>query len=359
MQQADTSSLARSVEKNMGLRLEVKLAGIPDQQLATLQVLTTNIHAILEDLAVNLGIPSFDVTVVLASDFAGEVSAVLRSVEGDNGEVFTTERIGGAVTGKCIPLADDYSDHVIVLDRTVCQVGDPNGQAWFIVQLAHELIHVVFGRARHASGALEDVPRWPRNVVDRARSIARIVTEEYRVDLISSKILERFGTVTDQQGTTRPLTAYDLVGDGHRDELERTLDATVHPGWPDTVQGYRERQLSLEELWRQMSLTTESVLTLVAHTEGHAAIGDRRSPLDELGQHRGVQLYLAPVWQALLDVLNDERLLPGMDATRADQKRITDIGGQAILEMWRRLGLEVEVDPHNGRSALWVSKPQR
>jgi hypothetical protein len=67
----------------------------------------------------------------------------------------------------------------------------------------------------------------------------------------------------------------------------------------------------------------------------------------------------APVWQALLDVLNDEPLLPAMDATRADQKRITDIGGQAILEMWRRLGLHMEVDPRNGRSAICVSKLQR
>ncbi len=343
----------------MGLRLEVKLEGVSDEQLATLQALTTNIHGILEHLALDRGIPGFDVTVVMASDFAGEVSAVLRSVEGDNGEVFTTERIGGAVTGKCIPLADDYSDQVIVLDGTVCQVGDPDGQAWVISQLAHELTHVVIGRARHASGALQDVPRWSLNVVDRARNIARIVTEEYRVDLISSKILERFGTVTDQQGTTRPLTAYDLVGDGHRDELERTLDATVHPGWPDTVQRYRERQLSLEELWRQMSLSTEGVLTLIAHTEAHAAIGGVRSPLDECGQHRGVQLYLAPAWQALLDVLSAEPLLPAMDATRSDQQRITDVGGQAILEMWRRLGLEVEVDPHDGRFALWVSEPQR
>jgi hypothetical protein len=187
--------------------------------------------------------------------------------------VFTTERLGGAVTGKCIPLADDYSNQVIILDGTVCQADNPNGQAWVISQLAHELTHVVLGRARHASGALEDVPRWSLNVMDRARNIARIVTEEYRVDLISSKLLERFGTVTNQQGTTRPLTAYDLVGDGHRDELERTLDATVHPGWPDTVQRYREHQLSLEELWRQMSSSTEGVFTLVAHTEAHATIG--------------------------------------------------------------------------------------
>ena len=114
----------------MGLRLEVKLAGVADEQLAMLQVLTTNIRGILEDLAVNLGIPSFDVTVVLASDFAGEVSAVLRSVESDNGEVFTTERIGGAAMGECIPLADDRSDQVVVLDGTARPLGDPAGQAW-------------------------------------------------------------------------------------------------------------------------------------------------------------------------------------------------------------------------------------
>jgi hypothetical protein len=343
----------------MGLCLELNLAGVPDEQLATLQVLTTNIHGILQHLARDLGIPSFDVTVKMVSHFAGEVSAVLRSVEGDNGEVFTTERLGGAVTGKCIPLADDYSNQVIILDGTVCQADDPNEQAWVISQLAHELTHVVLGRARHASGALEDVPRWSLNVLDRASNIARIVTEEYRVDLISSKLLERFGTVTNQQGTTRPLTAYDLVGDGHRDELERTLDATVHPGWPDTVQRYREHQLSLEELWRQMSSSTEGVFTLVAHTEAHATIGGVHSPLDELGQHRGVQLYFAPVWQALLEVLSAEPLLPAMDATRTDQRRITDAGGQAILEMWRRLGLQAEVDPHSSRFALWVSEPQR
>jgi hypothetical protein len=88
-------------------------------------------------------------------------------------------------------------------------------------------------------------------------------------------------------------------------------------------------------------------------------IGGARSPLDELGRHRGVQLYLAPVWQVLVEVLSAEPLLPAMDATRTDQRRITDVGGQAILEMWRCLGLEVEVDPDSGRFAVWVSEPQR
>jgi len=66
----------------------------------------------------------------MASNFAGKVSLVLRSVEGDHGEVFTTERIGGAVMGRCIPLADDPSDQVVVLDRTACPLGDSAGQAW-------------------------------------------------------------------------------------------------------------------------------------------------------------------------------------------------------------------------------------
>jgi hypothetical protein len=69
----------------MGLRLELNLEGVPDEQLATLQGLTTNIHAILEDLARDLGIPRFDVTVKMVSNFAGEVSAVLRSVEDGKG----------------------------------------------------------------------------------------------------------------------------------------------------------------------------------------------------------------------------------------------------------------------------------
>jgi hypothetical protein len=79
-------------------------------------VLATNIHGILEDLAVNLGISRFDVTVVMSSDFAVEIGAVLCSMEGDNDEVFTTERIGGAAMGKCIPQADDRSDQVVDLD---------------------------------------------------------------------------------------------------------------------------------------------------------------------------------------------------------------------------------------------------
>jgi hypothetical protein len=135
----------------MGLHLETKLEAVPDERITTLQVLTTSIHGILEHLTLDLGIPGFDVTVVVASDFAGEVSAALRSVEGDNGEVFTTERIGGAVMGKCIPLADDYSDRVVILDGTASPLGDPSGQAWVISLLAHELTHVVLGRARHAS----------------------------------------------------------------------------------------------------------------------------------------------------------------------------------------------------------------
>jgi hypothetical protein len=268
----------------LGLSFETR-AGISDEQTATLTALATDVHAILGHLATDRGIPGFDVQIVVASDFADEVHAILRRLDGangDGGEVFTTERTGGAVTGKCIPLTDDYSDQVIVLDGAPCTVDDPNGQAWFVSLLAHELAHAVIGRARHASGALEGVPRVSFNGVDRAKSIARIAAEEYRVDVISSVLLGGLGSVTDGAGAARPATAYDLLGDCHRDELRLALDTTVHPGWPDTVQRYREHQMPLEELWREISLSTEGVFTLVAHAEAHAALGATRSPWTSL-----------------------------------------------------------------------------
>jgi len=346
----------------VGLRFEIKAAGLSDEQAATLEALAGNVHAILEHLATDCGIPEFDVRVVAASDFAGEVRTILRHLDGandDGGEVFTTERIGGAVTGKCIPLTGDCSDQVIVLDRAACMVDDPNGQAWFVSLLAHELAHAVIGRARHASGALEGVPRVSVNGVDRAKSIARIAAEEYRVDVISSILLGGLGSVADEQGAARPATAHDLLGDCHRDELRQALDTTVHPGWPDTVQRYREHQMPLEELWREISLSTEGVLTLVAHAEAHAALGATRSPLDELARHRGVELYLTPAWQALLQAIGSEAALPTTEATYAYEQRIADAGGQAILAMWHHLGLDVEIDPRSGQFALWVSAPRR
>ena len=48
-----------------------------------------------------------------------------------------------------------------------------------------------------------------------------------------------------------------------------------------------------------------------------------------------------------------------LSATRAYEQHIAEEGGRAILDMWARLGLTVEVDPWDGRFALWVDEPRR
>jgi hypothetical protein len=167
-------------------------------------------------------------------------------------------------------------------------------------------------------------------------------------------------STSDGDGATRPLTIYDLCGDGHCDELRRTLDAVVHPGWPETVQRYREHRTTLPELWQQIASSTGGVFNLLAHGEAHAHAGSASSPLETLRAHRGVELYLGPAWQALEDAItSQEAVLPALSATRDYEQHIVEKGGRAILEMWARLGLTLEVDPRDSRFALWVGEPQR
>jgi hypothetical protein len=58
-------------------------------------------------------------------------------------------------------------------------------------------------------------------------------------------------------------------------------------------------------------------------------------------------------------ITTDAGILPPLSATRAYEQHIAEKGGRAILDMWGCLGLTVEVDPRDGRFALWVDEPQR
>jgi hypothetical protein len=196
--------------------------------------------------------------------------------------------------------------------------------------------------------------------VDVAREIARTAAAEFRADLVANAVLSVLASTSDSDGVTRPLTIYDLCGDGHRDELCRTLDAVVHPGWPDTVQRYREHHMTLPELWQEIASSSGGVFNLLAHGEAHAHAGSASSPLETLRAHRGVELYLGPAWQPLEDATTTQQgPLPALSATRGYEQYIAEQGGRAILDMWVRLGLTVEVDRHDGRFALWVGEPQR
>jgi hypothetical protein len=341
----------------VGLTVHTKVESLPAAQEQALRALAATIHGAMEYIAQEQQIPEVEVTVVVAGDFASEVGAILRQKVGDS-TAFTTERIGGVVVGKCIALNDDFSKQMVVLDGTGWIYSDPAAQAQFLASLAHELAHVTIDRARHASGALDGVPATPYNGVDTAREIARTAAAEFRADLIANAILGVLASIGD--GVTRPLTIYDLCGDGHRDELRRTLDAMVHPGWPDMVQCYREHRMTLPELWQEIASSTEGVFHLLAHGAAHAQAGSASSPLETLLEHRGVELYLGPAWQVLEDTItSDAWILPPLSATRAYEQHIAEKGGRAILDMWGRLGLTVEVDPRERRFALWVDEPQR
>jgi hypothetical protein len=344
----------------MGLTVHTKVEGLPAAQEQALRSLAATIHAALEHLAQEQQIPDVEVTVVVAGDFASEVGTILRQ-QGDGSDAqFSTERIGGVVVGKCIALNDDFSKQVVVIDGMGWINPDPAAQAQSIASLVHELAHVVIDRARHASGALDGVPATPYNGVDMAREIARTAATEFRADLIANAVLRVLASTSDGDGVTRPLTIYDLCGDSHCDELRRTLDAVVHPGWPDTVQRYREHHMTLPQLWEDIASSTGGVFNLLAHGEAHADAGSASSPLETLRAHRGVELYLGPAWQALEDTITAEAgILPALSATRAYEQHIAEESGRAILDMWARLGLTVEVDLRDGRFALWVGEPQR
>ena len=229
----------------------------------------------------------------------------------------------------------------------------------FGLELAsHEMAHVMLGRARWVSGVLDGVEFPSVTPIEVARSAVRTAVEEYRADILAGTVLGAAVSIA-QDGKKRPARPGDFIGaDGYRDQLALVLDTTVYPGWPDTVQRYRTRHLTLDQMWKQIAESTDQVLTLLGHCEAEAHFADERGAFKATtAAHRGAQLYLLPMWVPIMEVVEAQGL-PKLVDTKTAELELLDVGEAAVLEMWERLGWDVELQ-EDRRFAIWVGAPER
>jgi hypothetical protein len=161
-------------------------------------------------------------------------------------------------------------------------------------------------------------------------------------------------------GETRPTRPGDLFGpDIYRRQLAEVLDTNVYAGWPDTVQRYREHQMSLEAMWNHIGQCTDQVLTLLAHAQAEAHFaGAPAEVFDEsVSEHRGVELYLRPVWAPIMEEVASQGL-PDFPNTCRAELELLDVGEEVVIAMWESLGLTIEIQADR-TFAIWVSAPER
>ena len=261
---------------------------------------------------------------------------------------------------KTIPIGDDHGEVRVIFDSVTWRPGASGDSGLLGLFLAaHEFTHAFIGRLRAASGSMEGVILPSRTPVEVARSIARISTEEFVADIVAGRILATAASAT-VDGESRQLRPADLTGHarGYSDQLGMVLGQTVYPGWPNLVQSYREGHINLETMWSGIAQGTDQAITLIAHAEAEAVLNDGPQPLEEIyADHNGAALYLAPAWTAIRQEMGDS-LFPNPEAFRATEGRITDAGGTALLEMWKRLGLTFEINPDRSY-VIRVSEPMR
>lgn len=333
---------------------------IPKPRAERFVQLVTSVYDTLCGVADEAGYPTFDGQVILADHFTASVQNVIDRLEhGPPDYQFTTERLGGIVTAKCIPTNEDQTEFAVVFDKTLWISDDEISDALVVFFLAHELSHGLLGAALSASGALEGVRTSPHTGVECARAIARSSAHEFRADVIADVVLAEMSEVRPQDqraSESRPGTAHDLFGDGHLSQLGDVLDDIVHPGWPQTVWRYRHGGIALRELSDHIIRTTDQLFALLAHAEATARSGDLDLPLAVYGEHPGVILYLREAWEALLRLTTDPTMLPDFGDVCDYERRLSDEGGDAIQRMWEVLGLTIE-ERTDGEWALWVDEP--
>ena len=314
-------------------------------------------HEVLTAVPQFASVPQTTVQAIITADFVATVQRVLDEI-GDPNQNYGTERLGGLAVAKAIRTADDFSAHTVVFDADLW-AADTLAVSPFGLELAsHEMAHVMLGRARWVSGALEGVEFPTVTPIEVARSAVRTAVEEYRADMIAGTVLGSAVSIA-QDGKTRPARPGDFIGDNsYRDQLAVVLDTTVYPGWPDTVQRYRTRHLTLEQMWTQIAESTDQVLTLLGHCEAESHFGDERGAFKATtAAHRGAELYVRPMWSPIMEAVEAQGL-PELVDTKTAELELLDVGEAAVLGMWERLGWDVEVQ-QDGRFAIWVSAPER
>jgi hypothetical protein len=307
------------------------------------------------------GLPASRIMALLTDDFSGDVERYLRGpVRAEEGGSFTTKRVGGEVGGKNLDQAGDASDIVIAFNANFWHsLDEPFYRLNALYTVAHELAHPIIERARHVSGAMEGVllPSFTGREV--AQSMARIMAGEYRADRLADLITSAVASAT-VDGTPQPAHVWTLFSDTWLSAVRNAVEQ-AHPGWPDLVQSYREHVIDLGELWSRLGAAIDQTLTTIVHAQAIADSAETGRDILKEEATAGlpaVSLYLAEPLIKFIGALRAQPFLARLPDVRRMEDEITASGSAAVLEIWRRLGLTVEVRPDRQWS-LWVSEPLR
>jgi hypothetical protein len=259
------------------------------------------------------------------------------------------------VAGKTIKSAPDWSAATVFLPSGLWPAGSDQWEPFSTVLVAHELAHAFLGSLRKGEpGAdFDDDHALARG----ARLIPQYAVDEIRADVMASTVLDVISTVTLPDGTTRPATSVDVVGEVYVSTFGEILDALVHPGWPDLVASYREREIDLDTLLHRLGTQIDEVMNALAHAHSESVIGGTDHPLDVYAAHPGVELYLGPAWRPLVDALAEYDLIPEPADLLAADRQIGDMGIEHLTAMWAKLG--VRARPLDDGMYVDVTEPLR
>ena len=296
-------------------------------------------------------------TVILADDFTGEVDRRMAAAPGT--PPFSTDRVGGTVAAKNLPVPGDPDAGYIVVNAGSFDYADTScgGQLVGAYAMTHELFHPPLTWTRNASGALDGYTGPASTPAECARAILRTISDEFRADLLASQALRALA-----RGDVGQLRLADgreqWLHEQHIESLNEALDDVIHPGWPDTVLSYRTYDIDLETMWRTIVSQTEQALTLLAHADASAInAGHPFALTGNRAEHLGTTTYLADVWHPIRDFLIAKPVLPGLAHFADIERDLLAIGEPAIMSMWGKLGLTFE-ETGGGGFHLHVTDPQ-
>lgn len=350
-----------SPEPDTAPPIEILAPSLSEEAVEAFRTDVRLIAAVYEHLREARDLPASAVRLILADDFVGEVDRHMREPsKREEGDTFSVERVGGIVAAKNLPQDDDYSDIVIVLNAALwTHAAQPETRLTVAHLVAHELVHPIIERARHISGVMDGVLIPSVTGLEVAASMARIMVGEYRADRIADEVVSSFITA-NVNGEVVPAYQWLTASESWTSTVERVV-AGAHPRWPDTVQDYRERRTDLSSMYATLVPAIDQTITTMVHAQ--AGADSAETGLDLLAEEPiaslpATRLYLGETWASFLEAMRAGPQLAPLAEFREWDEKVTAVGRDAILEVWRRLGLTV-LDHGEREWGLLVDEPLR
>ncbi len=305
-------------------------------------------HQVFIKTAAEVGMPKL-IEIILAEDFDKTVLERMRKNKEYENQ-FTSERPFGHVAAKNLA-QDDLQEHVVIVfnasdwSREMSNTG--NGKLLQLALIAHELAHPFLARMRQASGAAKGVVYPSITPSESAKSLSRIIVDEYHADFLADLIVNQLCT-KNVNGGSSPAHVWDVLGQLSLESLKQYLSdaGTIFPGH---VNSYRTRQIPLNLMWGKILNETAHLFTMYIHARALADVsGETILMLDapEIKSLPFVRKYLMESTYVFLNKLREHRPLVSVEKWREMETDVIPAGELAFMDIWKRLGLTFrEVTP--------------